>query len=219
MTGERLMQVPSTDGRKLFTLYTSQPEEYAEGYDRWQSESGRRVAFVHTLSLEDGWAVCVPLPGAFGTGDARDEALATSSDGLLYVVDTGKRLIAVMDPSKLKIVRTARVDFGSSSSGQTHAALSPDGRRLFVATGDRIALVDTASLERQRTWKLEGAIDGIGFSSDGDPLYVVQSGRVVAIDPQTGKELRTLSSPGATGLEFVEDVRPDRAADQTPAAA
>ena len=62
MYGSRLMQVPAPGGARLYTLYASQPPEYAKGYDRWQAGAGREVAFVHTLSLENGWATCVGLP-------------------------------------------------------------------------------------------------------------------------------------------------------------
>jgi WD40 repeat protein len=203
MTGTRLMQVPSADGTKLFTLYTSQPASYAAGYDSWQANSSHPVAFVHTLSLKNSWAVCVPLPGAFGTGDPRDEALAASPDGSLFVIDTRKRLIAVMDPRKLKVVRTARVDFGSLGVEQTHAAVSPDGRTLLVSTGESVVTIDTQSLRRHRTWNLSGIVDGLGFSSDGKRLFVVGDGEVRTLDPVTGDERRTIRAPGATGLEYV----------------
>src|SRR5919106_5721585 len=85
MSGTRLEQVVSPDGTMLYTLYTTQPAEYAE----LRHQAGRPVAFVHTLSLDEGWAHCVGLPRQLWGGDPADQAMAVSPDGArLYVVDT-----------------------------------------------------------------------------------------------------------------------------------
>nr|MBA3691104.1 hypothetical protein [Actinomycetota bacterium] len=62
MPGTRLEQVLAPDSRQLYTLYSSQPAAYAEGYDAAQAYADRPVAFVHVLNLEDRWAFCLPLP-------------------------------------------------------------------------------------------------------------------------------------------------------------
>src|SRR5205814_6449446 len=121
--------------------------EYGRQYDPKQANAGRPVAFVHTLSLDDGWAECVGLPKALWDGDPLHEALALSPDGrFLYVEDTRRGVVAVMDTRKLKVVRTATVDLSWVSHGQARAAVGADGRTLVVAAGTHVAALGTGSM-------------------------------------------------------------------------
>jgi hypothetical protein len=206
MAGTRLMQVAQPGGGTLFTLYTSQPSKYAKGHDEAQASAGRPVAFVHTLSLQGGWAHCVPLPTAFWGADARHEAMASSPYGdELFVVDTQRGLVAVMDIANLVIDRKANVDFGPMGSDQTHATLTSDGGTLLVSNGSTVTRLDATSLKPLGpAWPMSGSVRGLGFSRDGLRLYAGLPNEVAMLDPTTGREIRMLSAPGVRDIHYVD---------------
>jgi len=204
MSGTRLVQLPSPNGSRLYTLYTSQPAEYAREYDPMQAHAGRPVAFVHTLSLDQGWAECVGLPKALWDGNPVHEALALSPDGRsLYVVDVQRGVVAVMDTRKLKVVRTAHVDLSSLGTGQARAAVGSDGRTLVVAAGSRVMVLGTATVRPRATWNAFGAVTALGFGSEGRRLYLAMAGAVEELDLSTGTAVRTLRVPGSAGFVYV----------------
>src|SRR6266571_3803093 len=204
MSGTRLVQLPSPNGSRLYTLYTSQPAEYAREYDPMQAHAGRPVAFVHTLSLDQGWAECVGLPKALWDGNPVHEALALSPDGRsLYVVDVQRGVVAVMDTRKLKVVRTAHVDLSSLGTGQARAAVGSDGRTLVVAAGSRVMVLGTATVRPRATWNAFGAVTALGFGAEGRRLYLAMAGAVEELDLSTGTAVRTLRVPGSAGFVYV----------------
>jgi DNA-binding beta-propeller fold protein YncE len=187
MSGTRLEQVVSPDGTMLYTLYTTQPAEYAE----LRHHAGRPVAFVHTLSLDEGWAHCVGLPRELWGGDPTDQAMAVSPDGArLYVVDTARDVLAVMDTEKLT---SESFELGlPSANTPTRAAVGEDGT-LFVAAGTEMVAIDPATPEITATWATGAAVTVLGTLPDG--LGVAMADRITVIEPATGKHLRTIPSP------------------------
>jgi len=211
MTGTRLMQVPSPAATMLYTLYTSQPPAYAKGYDQAQAHAGRPVAFVHTLSLDQGWAICVGLPKELWGGSPSDEALAVSPDGRqLYVVDTARGVVTAMDTDQLTVVRTARVDFGSlgTAGAPTHATVRPDGTALLVARGSGILTIDTATLRPEQAWAAAAPLSGLGFSADGLRLYLAMSDEIEMANPSTGQQIGMIPARGLRGSEYVGTLAP-----------
>jgi hypothetical protein len=186
MSGTRLEQVVSPDGTMLYTLYTTQPAEYAE----LRHQAGRPVAFVHTLSLDEGWAHCVGLPRELWGGDPADQAMAVSPDGGLYVVDTARDVLAVMDTEELTS-ESFELDLPSADT-PTHAAVAEDGT-LFVAAGTEVAAIDPATPAITATWATGTAVTAIGTLPDG--LGVAMADRITVIEPATGKHLLTIPSP------------------------
>jgi hypothetical protein len=187
MSGTRLEQVVSPDGTMLYTLYTTQPAEYAE----LRHHAGRPVAFVHTLSLDEGWAHCVGLPRELWGGDPTDQAMAVTPDGArLYVVDTARDVLAVMDTEELTS-EAYELDL-SSADTPTEAAVGEDGT-LFVAAGTEIAAIDPATPEITAIWATGAAATAIGTLPDG--LGVAMVDRITVIEPATGRHLRTIPSP------------------------
>ena len=109
MPGTRLQQVYAPDGGKLYTLYTSTRAGYAPHDAPVPSDAA--VSFVHVLSLSEGWAHCVGLPPAMWDQPASAQALATSADGRsLYIVDSARGLVTVMDTRSLEIFGTHQID-------------------------------------------------------------------------------------------------------------
>jgi len=187
MSGTRLEQVVSPDGTMLYTLYTTQPAEYAE----LRHQARRPVAFVHTLSLHEGWAHCVGLPRELWGGDPTEQAMAVSPDGArLYVVDTARDVLAVMDTEELTS-ESFELDLPSADT-PTHAAVAEDGT-LFIAAGTGIAAIDPATPAITATWATGAAVTAVGTLPDG--LGVAMADRITVIEPATGKHLRTIPSP------------------------
>jgi hypothetical protein len=205
MTGTRLMQTPAPDGVFLFTLYSSQPPKYAQGYDYVQASATRPVAFVHTLNLDVGQAVCVGLPKVLWGGNPRYEAIASSgADSRVYVVDTSRGLVAVMSSDTLGVIQTAKVGFGLPTvRSQTEAALSPNGRSLFVSTGHAIVALDAMTLVPFAKWNLPQTVSGLGVSEDGARLYVTMPDEVEALNATNGMRVWRMRVPGAEGIHSV----------------
>jgi hypothetical protein len=205
------MQVPAPSGTRLYTLYASQPPALATGYNSWQAASGREVAFVHTLNLQNGWAVCVGLPKQLWGGKAAHEALAVSPNGAnLYVVDVARGVIAVMDTSGLKVSRTSMIDLGSlaRATGRVHAVVGADGAELYVARGSTIVTIDTATLHSSSSLSATEPVVGLGFGPRGTPLYLALAGAIEALNPSTGQQLGMISAPGLRAADYVVSLTP-----------
>jgi hypothetical protein len=197
MSGTRLEQTPSSDGDMLYTLYTTQPAAYAHAH----AKNGTPVAFVHTLNLDEGWAHCVVLPKALWGADPAHEAMAASPDlDLLYVVDTARDLVAVMNTERLEVVLTEEFDIGPVQEGETSAVVGPDGS-LIVAAGSKVVALDTSTLRPVRTWTTDAQVSTLGAGPDG--VYVAMPGRVTILDPSSGRQKASIPSPTGDGMAYV----------------
>ncbi len=200
MPGTRLQQVYAPDGGKLFTLYTSTRPGYAPHNAPVPGTAS--VSFIHMLSLAEGWAHCVGLPKAMWDQPASAQALATSADGRsLYIVDSDRGLVSVMDTSTLEISAPHPIDLHRTGAPHTSAVVSSDGRTLFVGAGgatSTFVALDTTTFQVRDRWSAAGDASGIGLSRDGLRLYVALEDRVEVFDPTTGGELGAvpLVSPG-----------------------
>jgi hypothetical protein len=206
MSGTRLRQAASADGTGLYTLYTSQPASYAAGHDPVQARAKRPVAFVHSLMLADGFAICVGLPRSLWGGDPNVEALAVSPDGdRVYIVDVERGVVAEMDTRRLEVVRAVRIARGilGPALSPAVAAVSPDGSSLFVARGSRMVVIDTQTLAARDVRPTGGDVAAMGFSSDGGSVYLVMPARVTTVDVATGQVRGSTLTPGIRGVRSV----------------
>ncbi|HEV7897318.1 MAG TPA: hypothetical protein VGP31_05685 [Planosporangium sp.] len=198
MRGEGRQAVYSPDGLTLYTLYTHQPDHQ---HTRDLLAGGRPTevhAFVHTLSLDVGWAYCLDLPDPFGHGPAAGHTLTLSADGKrLYVADLTSGRLAVADTEALTVQRVVPVPTGS---GNACAAVSPDGRRLFLGGDSGIHVVDPVALTVTAGWDAGGAVRGLAVSRDGARLYVGHPGAVGWHEPVTGAEQGRRPVEGLTDL-------------------
>lgn len=121
--------------------------------------------------------------------------MAASPDGrFLYIVDSMKGRIAVMNTGSLKITRSEAIDLGTLEHGRTSARMSADGKTLFVGVGgSSLALVDTGTLDVLGRWTLPGEVTGLAVSEDGARLYAALGGSVAIVDTGTGDPTGTLS--------------------------
>ena len=91
--------------------------------------------------------------------------MAVSPDGArLYVVDTARDVLAVMDTEELTS-ESFELDLPSGDT-PTEAAVSEDGT-LFVAAGTEIASIDPTTREITATWATGAPVTALGTLPDG----------------------------------------------------
>lgn len=196
MSGTRLEQVASADSSMLYTLYTTRPPgNVATG------TSEEHVGFVHTLSLDEGWAHCVPLPEELWGGDPADQAMAISADGgLLYVVDTARRVVAEMDTTSLEMTRAVGSGLAPDQEGETRAVIGPGGA-LVVASGTRVVSLDAETLRPVDGWTFEAPVVALG--SGPREIYVAVPGTVHALRPGSDRAEPEVRAPIVDDLSYV----------------
>ncbi len=195
MPGVRLEQVYDPTSEQLYTLYTNRSTSSYD--DQWQNASygEKEVSFVHVLNLRRGWAYCAGLPRQLWGQPATAQAMAPSPDGrLLYIVDSMREMVAVMDTRSLEITETRRIDLPPLERGRTSAILSADGNTLYVgAGGSAITRIDIDSLEILEPWPVSGNVTGLALSEDGARLYAALGEDVAVVNARTGDALSTFS--------------------------
>jgi hypothetical protein len=193
MPGIRLQQILAPDASQLYTLYSSALPGYTPHAER--THDGRIVAFVHVLSLRDGWAHCIGLPSSFWNRPASEQAMATSPDGrYVFVVDAALGEIAVMDADTLE-VRSGTADLHAEDVDRTSAVVGADGRTLYVATSrgtTTVTAIDVASFDVLDRWHLDAAVTGLGLARDGDHLLAATADGLEILDVATGRAVDAL---------------------------
>jgi DNA-binding beta-propeller fold protein YncE len=204
MPGVRLSQVLGPDAEQLYTLYSNEGSGYG-----WNGDGRTEaVTFVHVLNLRKGWAFCAGLPEELWGQPARAQAMAVSPDGSrLYVVDTTRATVAVMDTRSLEIVQEAAApSLASAGRARASVLMSVDGRRLFVGgagDGRQVVVLDAADLSLADRWGMPDRVSGFGMSPDGRRLYVALGDRVTVLDPETGDQLGEVAFGGADSVHLI----------------
>jgi len=82
------------------------------------------------------------------------------------------------------------------------AVFSPDGRALYAAGHDGLAVIDTASLTSRTVWQQRHQFDTLRLSSDGRRLYAMDNmaGRLLVIDTGTGASLGDVALHWSTAI-------------------
>jgi hypothetical protein len=196
MAGSPIAQVRRPDGLVL-TLYR-----------------GPEHPFIHALNSIDAWAVCIDLPGGGAADDAAslDWGLVNgSSDTSVFAVNASLGLAVEIDPTELAVRRSASIGttaaapmvlakFGHGEVGVIGRRLvpSPDGKLLFAGSANGVTVIRVSDLAVVRTDLAGSAIDALGITPDGNALFALLrgSGRIVAVDPATGRRLGTVPGEG-----------------------
>jgi DNA-binding beta-propeller fold protein YncE len=137
--------------------------------------------------------------------------LDVGSDGRIYVADVGIRKVVALDPDG-----KVRATYGREGEleNPTDAAVSPDGRSLYVADSKahRIAIFDIATARQLRTIGRRGQGEGefnfpssVAFDSSGNLLVVDQINARVQVLTEEG---RYLDQFGGLGVGYANFVRP-----------
>jgi len=209
MTGQRLSGVPSPDGQWLFSLYVREHDS----------------PFIHALNLDNAFALCLDLPGS---GYATDRnalrwSLAMSADGARLFVANGTlgKVSEISNPSNggPSLVRTAKLGMTTASTnwfvndveakeiGMGATLLSRDGRTLVTTGATGIVWIDTATMQSRRTEMSTWRVAGLALSPDGQTLYAVNDGGMIAELPMAGGQGPTFAgAPGPLALLRVEPV-------------
>jgi hypothetical protein len=198
MRGEGRQAVFDAKRERLFTLYSHQPDhQHVRDLLQTGARDGKPEvhAFVHTLSVAEGWAFCVDLPSSFGTGAVEGLTIARHNDEV-WVADAGKGVLAVINGDVLTVVHEQGFQ---PVAGRARLAVS--GSAAYLAAGRQVHVFDTGSKTVRATWTLPGETRGVAVS--GTHLYVGQPDGVHRLDPATGARTATVAVPGLTAVEGV----------------
>jgi DNA-binding beta-propeller fold protein YncE len=187
----------SPRGDWLFTLYV---------------QPGRQGAFIHALGVVLHAVHCIMLPdqGPAAAADLAHYTLAVAPDGsTLYAVNPVLgRMVVVRGglPYGARTGITLARRAGSPAHMLTPAALSHDGRTMFVATDQGVWAVDTRALRVRATYLPGHRISSVALSRDGRRLYALQpdQDQVTALDVAGGRLLGSVTvDAAARGIERI----------------
>jgi DNA-binding beta-propeller fold protein YncE len=178
MGGTARIQASSSDGKRLYTLYTV-------GHDATQP------AFVHVLDLEQKWAHCVDLPAGFGRRAEEAATLTVSPDGkTLYAANASSNALASIDTETFRVTSEGE---GDLVRGRSHAVADSAGT-LYIA-GDHYVTAYRGS-DFTRKWRVSIPKRARGLQVAGDRLYVGLPSQVASFDVATGAAEGTVDPPG-----------------------
>lgn len=204
MRGEGRQAVLSPDRSRLYTLYLHQGD-HRHTRDLLPGRlgaDGRAVhAFVHVLSLTEGWAYCLDLPDPFGAHPAGAHALTISPDGgRLYVGELTTKRIAVADTESLTVTEVATLHDDQPGGDGAAMSTSPDGTTLYLGSSNVLRRLDSATLRVNGTWSAPAAVRGLAVSPDGRQIFLGQADRIARVDTSTGQILNTFAAAGLLTL-------------------
>ncbi|MFG2045012.1 hypothetical protein [Dactylosporangium sp. NPDC048998] len=198
MRGQGRQAVFDPDRNRLFTLYSHQPDHQ---HVRDLLNPGARDskpdvhAFVHTLNVADGWAVCVDLPGQFGTGPAEGLTIARSRNEV-WTADAGVGSLVQIEPSALVV--NYELAFPATPG---KAALWADVDDVLLAVGRSVRHFESPAKRLVAEWPLPGA--ALGVAASKQHVYVGQADGVLRLDRVTGQVTAQLPVAGLTGVERI----------------
>jgi hypothetical protein len=188
MRGRSRMHVMAPDHSRLYTLYVHDGDHLHRRDALALGGTGRPDpnvhAFVHVLSLNDGWAYCLDLPAQFGLGPADKLAVTVSPDGKrLSIADLSAAHIAVADTEQLRIVETVPIVVPDGDQEGSPLALraTRDGL-LIVATGSALTVLDRRGTVRSQVRLNEPAL-AMELAADGHRIFILGSTGVTIFDP------------------------------------
>ncbi|HEX6686177.1 MAG TPA: hypothetical protein VF062_25615 [Candidatus Limnocylindrales bacterium] len=178
MRGDGHHSVYDSTRGMLFTLFTHGGDHKHAGVLLGVRPDAPGIhAFIHALSLREGWAVCVDLPAPFGDAPAANHTITRTYDRVFAIAGEGG-VVAEVDPHELKVSNTTKV---APSRGDAHAIYTD---QLIVATGNRLAGRDVGF-----------AVRGL---ANGHRLWAGKENAVVAIENgEAGEEIQV---PGLVRL-------------------
>jgi sugar lactone lactonase YvrE len=198
MSGVAWTRAWAPDGDWLYTFYV---------------HPGRAGAFIHALGVEYHLAQCIILPnvGATAAQLAHFTLAAAPDSTALYAVNPVLGLaVAVRGsanalPFSTPQLVALRTRAGSAQRTLNGAAVSGDGRTVFVATSRGVWVLDSGSLAVRATYLAGRSVASVALSGDGQRLYALESGRGAwAIDPASGHILDSI--PTSSGVWAIEQV-------------
>ncbi|HEX7471879.1 MAG TPA: hypothetical protein VF323_02255, partial [Candidatus Limnocylindrales bacterium] len=172
---------------------------------------GADGAFIHALDAADGVAFCIDLPGTDGattTAAAPWGLVADPSGDALYVVDPLRKTVSAIDLTDFSIRRTASlasaptIRFAKLENAEPvagRAALSRDGRTLYVADTTGIDVVRVADLVTTGHLGGNTTFQSLAIGSAGRVYAVDDAGRAVQLGD--GSASATSGTPAASAAD------------------
>ena len=195
MRGTARVQEMSSDGKRLYTLYTR------------RTKQGHQ-SFIHVLSLDEGWAHCIDLPHGFAmSGEAKTALKLNADDSLLYVADTEAGRVVEVDVQELAVLRERELDLSSDLPG-AKMALDPEASTVYIGTGRRVVAASLDGLQETDSWEMDEAITGLQVGATSRRLYVGQPDTVTIIDLEIGERIETWDPPGVGSIERLGPTTP-----------
>lgn len=183
MSGLRLSGVAARDGSMLFSVYAR----------------AHKGAFIHALSLDGPFALCLDLPGTGyedGSQESLDWSLALSPDGnRLYVSNPAMGVVVEFLASNL----TAGHVFHTSAPSPTHSAgavVSADSRTLVIAGSTGVVWLDAGTLAPIGQALPDWTVRSLALSPDGSTLYAVNDRGALAELSMESHSLTSAFDPG-----------------------
>lgn len=201
-------------------------------------DAGNAAPSIRLLDLVTKRVTAIPLPDAQRSSDFERSilwSLALSRDGsTLYAVNPALGVVdevyvgagLLRRTHQIAVTRTRDDAFAALGRAmfpvaeakrflRGGAVLSPDGRTLYAAGTNGIAVIDTATLDARANWAADSAFGSFALSPDGGRLYGIsdQLGKIRIVRTTDGAvlgEIKPLAYPG-------EVLRIDLAADPNAA--
>jgi DNA-binding beta-propeller fold protein YncE len=191
MPGIARTSVMAPDGRRRYTLYTSE-------------ENGQRYSFVHVLDLDAQWAHCVDLPLTFGSDPEAMGIAIDPNGGRVYVADVAAGKLATIDTRRVALDTVS----GMPIRG-VHAppAIAAGVAQVYVAAQRNLVGLATSTGVASFHSTLESPVRGLHAVPAGgttDQLYVAERRSIVQLDGTTGNEVSgfATTTPRLTGLGY-----------------
>jgi putative membrane protein len=173
-----------------------EPEGAAISPDgRWVYITSETSSTVTVIDTQTGQVAKTFLVGA-----RPREAAFTADSTRAYVTAENGNVISVVDTKDHTVVKTIELPRGDASalSKPKGVVVSPDGKRVYVATGrsNNVAVIDGEQLSLitlipvgKRPW-------GVALSADGRKLYTANglSNDITVVDTSTNKVLTTIKA-------------------------
>ena len=200
MSGLRLTGVPSLYGSMLFSVYAR----------------AHKGAFIHALSLESPFALCLDLPGTGyqdGSQDSLDWSLALSPDGnRLYATNPAMGVVVEYLINELPAGHVFHVS-APSDARSSGAVVAADGHTLVTAGSKGVVWLDTETLAPVAAALPDWTVRSLMLSPDGATLYAVSETGALAELSMAGHTLTSSFDPAVTdpiALMRVEALTPSR---------
>jgi hypothetical protein len=188
MRGEGRQAVLAPDLSRLYTLYLHQADhQHTRDLLPGATDGPQVHAFVHVLSLTEGWAYCLDLPTPFGEHPAGAHALTVSPDGAqLYIGELTTKQVAVADTASLTVTQVTTLTDDQPGGEGTAMITSPDGDTLYISSANVVRRLDTSTLEVRDTWLAPAPVRGLAVGLDGR-LLLGQPDHIARLNPADGQ--------------------------------
>ena len=173
-----------------------EPEGAAISPDgRWVYITSETSSTVTVIDTQTGQVAKTFLVGA-----RPREAAFTADSSRAYVTAENGNVISVVDTKDHTVVKTIELPRGDASalSKPKGVVVSPDGKRVYVATGrsNNVAVIDGEQLSLLTLIPVGKRPWGVALSADGRKLYTANglSNDITVIDTGTNKVLTTIKA-------------------------